>query len=241
MILRLKKCNLCCTKITNFSVKKGNTTILEDVNLHIHCGDLTAIIGPNGAGKSTFLKAILGEIPHEGTLSFVDEKDRIAREPRIGYVPQFLDFDKTSPISVKDLFNVTYSNFPSWVLCKKKVKYNAIDALKKVEAEELLEKKLGDLSGGELQRVLLALALTPMPDILLLDEPVSGVDMKGMGIFYDIVSNMRKKYDLTIILISHDFELVKKYADKVVLLDKTIKKQGSPKDVFSSKEFNELF
>ena len=121
------------------------------------------------------------------------------------------------------------------------MKYNAIDALKKVEAEELLEKKLGDLSGGELQRVLLALALTPMPDILLLDEPVSGVDMKGMGIFYDIVSNMRKKYDLTIILISHDFELVKKYADKVVLLDKTIKKQGSPKDVFSSKEFNELF
>ena len=100
---------------------------------------------------------------------------------------------------------------------------------------------MGDLSGGEIQRVLLALALTPMPDILLLDEPVSGVDVRGMNIFYEIVSKIRKKYDLTIILVSHDFESVKKYADKVVLLDKTIKKQGSPKEVFSSKEFNELF
>ena len=76
MKLRLRKCNLCCTKISNFSVKKGESVILEDVNLHIHCGDLTAIIGPNGAGKSTLLKAILGEIPHTGTLSFVDEKDK---------------------------------------------------------------------------------------------------------------------------------------------------------------------
>lgn len=241
MILKLKKCNLCCTKITNFSVKKGNTVILEDVNLHIHCGDLTAIIGPNGAGKSTFLKAILGEIPHEGNLSFVDEKDKKTREPNIGYVPQFLDFDKTSPVSVKDLFNVTYSNFPAWIKCKKSVKNIADEALKKVEAEGLINKRLGDLSGGEMQRVLLALALTPMPDILLLDEPVSGVDVRGMNLFYEIVSKVRKKYDLTIILISHDFEMVKKYADKVVLLDKTIKKQGTAKDVFSSSEFNELF
>lgn len=241
MILKLKKCNLCCTKIKDFSVKKGNSIILDKVNLHIHCGDLTAIIGPNGAGKSTFLKAILGEIPHEGTLSFVDEKDKKTREPNIGYVPQFLDFDKTSPVSVKDLFSVTYSNFPSWVKCRKKVYDIAVDSLKKVEAEELVDKRLGDLSGGEIQRVLLALSLTPMPDILLLDEPVSGVDVRGMNIFYEIVSKIRKKYDLTIILVSHDFESVKKYADKVVLLDKTIKKQGSPKDVFSSKEFNELF
>jgi len=241
MILKLKKCKLCCTKINNFSVKKGKTTILENVNLHIHCGDLTAIIGPNGAGKSTFFKAILGEISHEGTLSFVDEKDRKTREPKIGYVPQFLEFDKTTPVSVKDLFNITYSDFPSWIKCKKSVKKIALEALEKVEAKELIDKRLGDLSGGEIQRVLLALALTPMPDILLLDEPVSGIDARGMNIFYEIVSKMRRKYDLTVILISHDFEAVKKYADKVVLLDKTIRKQGSPKDVFSSKEFGELF
>lgn len=241
MILKLKKCNLCCTKISGFSVKKGRTVILENVDLHIHCGDLTAIIGPNGAGKSTFLKAILGEIPHEGKLSFVDEKDKKTREPNIGYVPQTLEFDKTSPISVEDLFDSTYSNLPVWLKRSINARKIAEEALAKVSAKDLLSRRLGALSGGELQRVMLALALTPMPDILLLDEPVSGVDRNGMGIFYETVSMIRKKYDLTVILVSHDFEAVKKYADKVVLLDRTIKKQGTPREVFSSKEFEELF
>jgi len=239
--LKLRKCNLCCTKISNFAVKKGETIILEDINLHIHCGDLTAIIGPNGAGKSTLLKAILGEIPHEGTLSFVDEKDNKTRVPNIGYVPQTLEFDRTSPISVKDLFNVTYSNFPLWVKRNKKTEDMARISLERVEAKELLDKKLGALSGGELQRVMLALSLNPMPDILLLDEPVSGVDRRGMSLFYETVSKIRKKYDLTVILISHDFDAVKEYADKVILLDKKILKQGSPNEVFNSKEFKETF
>jgi len=239
--LRLRKCNLCCTKINNFSVKKGQTVILDNINLHIHCGDLTAIIGPNGAGKSTLLKAILGEIQHEGSLSFVDEKDNKTREPNIGYVPQSLEFDRTSPISVKDLFNVTYCNFPLWIKRDKKTENIAKEALKRVEAEELLYKKLGSLSGGELQRVMLALALNPMPDILLLDEPVSGVDRRGMSLFYETVSKLRNDYDLTVILISHDFEAVKKYADKVILLDKKILKQGSPNEVFNSKEFKDAF
>lgn len=241
MKLRLRKCNLCCTKINNFSVKKGQTVILDNINLHIHCGDLTAIIGPNGAGKSTFLKAILGEIQHEGSLSFVDEKDNKARNPNIGYVPQTLEFDRTSPVSVCDLFDITYSDFPLWIKRDKKTIDIAKEALKKVEADDLLNKKLGNLSGGELQRVMLALALNPMPDILLLDEPVSGVDKRGMNLFYEIVSKIRKSYDLTIILISHDFEAVRKYADKVILLDKSILKQGSPDEVFNSKEFKEVF
>ena len=241
MKLKLRKCNLCCTKISNFSVRKGRTVILDNINLHIHCGDLTAIIGPNGAGKSTLLKAILGEIPHEGELLFVDEKDKKARKPSVGYVPQSLEFDRTSPITVRDLFGVTYSNFPLWMKRKSKTDIIAKEALKKVEAEELFDKKLGNLSGGELQRVMLALSLNPMPDILLLDEPVSGVDKRGMNLFYEIVSKIRKKYDLTIILISHDFEAVRKYADKVVLIDKVMLKQGKPEEVFGSKEFKAAF
>jgi len=239
--LRLRKCNLCCTKISNFTVKKGKTVILDNINLHIHCGDLTALIGPNGAGKSTFLKAILGEIPHEGELLFVDEKDKKARKPTIGYVPQTLEFDRTSPITVRDLFGVTYSNFPLWMKRKSKTDIIAKEALKKVEAEDLFDKKLGNLSGGELQRVMLALSLNPMPDILLLDEPVSGVDRRGMNLFYEIVSKIRKHYDLTIILISHDFEAVRKYADKVILIDKVMLKEGSPEVVFNSKEFKSAF
>lgn len=236
-----KKCNLCCTKINNFSVKKGNLVILQDINLHIHCGDLTAIIGPNGGGKTTLFKAILNEVSHLGTLSFVDEKDQKTREPKIGYVPQVMDFDRTMPISVRDLFDTTYSNFPVWIKRTKKSLYIAENALEKVEAKSLINKKIKELSGGELQRVMLALALTPVPDILLLDEPISGVDKKGRDIFYEMVSNLREKYDLTIILVSHDFDSVKKYADKVVLINKTIKKEGTPKEVFGSEEFNKLF
>ena len=236
-----RKCNLCCTKINNFAVTRGQDNILYDVNLHVHCGEITAIIGPNGAGKSTLLKAILGEIPHEGTLEFVDEKDKKTRAANIGYVPQYLDFDRTTPISVFDLFAITYSNMPVWIKKSENVHKLAKEALKRVDAEELLNKRLGQLSGGELQRVLLSLALTPMPDILLLDEPVSGVDKKGMNIFYKTVSNLREKYDLTIILVSHDFEAVKKYANRVVLLNKTVKMIGKPKEVFESKDFETMF
>ena len=241
LLLKKKSCNLCCTKIKNFTVKKGDDIILDNVNLHIHCGEITSIIGPNGAGKSTLLKSILGEIKHEGTLEFVDEKDKKQRKPRIGYVPQYLEFDRTTPLSVRDLFAVTYSNLPVWLKRSKKTDKIAKEALQKVDAEELIDKQLGKLSGGELQRVLLSLALTPMPDILLLDEPVSGVDKKGMNIFYKTVSMLREKYDLTIILISHDFEAVKEYSNRVVLLNKTVKLQGKPKDVFSNKEFEAMF
>lgn len=236
-----KSCNLCCTKIKNFSVKKGDDIILDDVNLHIHCGEITSIIGPNGAGKSTLLKAILGEVTHTGTLEFVDEKDKKQRKPRIGYVPQYLEFDRTTPLDVRDLFAITHSNLPVWLKISKKIDTLATEALKKVEAEDLLNKQLGKLSGGELQRVLLSLALTPMPDILLLDEPVSGVDEKGLKIFYKTVSMLREKYDLTIILISHDFEAVKEYSNRVVLLNKTVKLQGKPKDVFNNKAFEAMF
>lgn len=241
LLLKKKSCNLCCTKIKNFTVKKGNDIILDNVNLHIHCGEITSIIGPNGAGKSTLLKAILGEVEHTGTLEFVDEKDKKTRKAKIGYVPQHLEFDRTTPLSVQDLFTVTYSNFPAWIKKSKKADKIAKEALAKVGAEELFNKQLGKLSGGELQRVLLSLALTPMPDILLLDEPVSGVDKKGMNIFYKTVSMLREKYDLTIILVSHDFEAVKEYSTRVVLLNKQVKLQGKPKDVFGNKEFEQMF
>ena len=94
---------LCCTKIENFGVKAGRLVIFEDVNIHVHCGQLTAIIGPNGAGKSTLLKAILGEIPHTGKLKYTDAKGKHTGNPVIGYVPQYLKFDVSAPITVQDL------------------------------------------------------------------------------------------------------------------------------------------
>jgi zinc transport system ATP-binding protein len=233
---------LCCTRIENFGVTLGQYEILRGVNLHIHCGDLTAVIGPNGAGKSTLLKAILGETPHSGSLSFLDEKNRHTDRPQIGYVPQKLDFDASSPTSVFDLFASALSNEPVWLLHAKKARKAILESLTGVEAAHLIDRRLGALSGGELQRVLLALALSPVPDLLLLDEPVSGIDHNGLKLFYKTVSDLRRNYDLSIILVSHDLDLVAQYADRVILLNnKTIECAGTPQEVFSNEKTVELF
>ena len=118
------KCSsgFCCTKIENLCVTKGNQEILKDVNLHVHCGELTALIGANGAGKSTLLKAILGENEYSGSLTFVDGNKKMSRRPIIGYVPQKLDFDYSSPVSVLDVFACTQSNRPVYFSPDKKFK-----------------------------------------------------------------------------------------------------------------------
>ena len=179
--------NFCCTKIENFSVTLGNNQILKDVNLHIHCGELTSIIGPNGAGKSTLLKALLGEVKHTGNLSFIGQNDNTYHQPIIGYVPQYLTFDKSTPISVLDLFVCCKNSLPAWIKPKKKIREEVLESLNRVKVPYLIDRQLGALSGGELQRVLLALALDPIPNILLLDEPVSGVDQNGLELFYQIL------------------------------------------------------
>lgn len=236
-----KACGLCCTRIENFSVKFGNKIVLKDINLHIHCGNLTAVIGPNGAGKSTLLKAILGEVRHEGKLKFLDNKNVHTDEPLIGYVPQTLNFDKDSPISVMDLFAASATVMPVWLFYPSGIRKDAMESLKKAGAEHLADRRLGELSGGELQRVLLALAIHPVPDLLLLDEPVSGIDQKGMAQFYDLVSELRKQFDLSIILVSHDLDLVAEYADRVVFLDRTIEASGTPEEVYRHPKFKAIF
>jgi zinc transport system ATP-binding protein len=235
-------CGLCCTRIQNFGVIRGKFEILKDVNLHIHCGDLTAVIGPNGAGKSTLLKAILGEIPHSGELIFLDAKKEHTGRPLIGYVPQKLDFDNSSPMSVFDLFACAHTNKAVWFFHSGKTYDRIRQSLARVNAEQLIDRRLGALSGGELQRVLLALALDPVPDLLLLDEPVSGIDHNGLQMFYNTVSELRRNYDLSIILVSHDLSLVAQYADRVVFLNnKTVESCGTPEEVFSDSKVADVF
>lgn len=233
--LQRKSCGLCCTKLKNFGVTIGKTEILHDIDIHIHCGELTALIGPNGAGKTTLLKAILGEIRHTGELSFLDAKD-CQRKPVVGYVPQRLDFDTGSPISVLDLFSACLSSWPACLGHSRRLRERALANLAIVQADHLLERRLGDLSGGELQRVLLAMALDPNPDLLLLDEPVSGIDVQGKELFYELVSNLRRQYDLSIILVSHDWSLVSCYANRIVLLDRTVQYCGTPQEFFANEK-----
>jgi zinc transport system ATP-binding protein len=223
-------------------VRFGSSVILEHVNLHLHCGQLLALIGPNGAGKTTLLRAMLGELPHTGALHFLPvRRGAHETEPRIGYVPQRLEMDTLAPASVLDLFASAVSRRPTWLGASRRVSREAETRLVTVGAADLLHRKLGQLSPGQLQRVLLALALTPVPDILLLDEPVAGVDQAGIELFYQMVSEFRRTYDLAILLISHDLPVVARFADRMVFLKRTILCDGTPREVLSNAVVRQAF
>ena len=232
-------CGYCCTKISNISVKRGSKQILKNVNIHIHCGKLTVIIGKNGAGKSTLLKAILGEMPHEGSITFKN-KNNEEKKIKIGYVPQKLDLEN-SPITVYDMVASFSSNKPTFLFKSKKLYEKIKEHLKDLGADNLIDRKVNRLSGGELQRVMLGMAMMSKPDLLILDEPISGIDKNGKEQFYKKIYDLKKSNDMAIILVSHDFEYVKKYADDVILLNQVIEKEGTPDEVFKSKIFIDTF
>ena len=231
----------CCLRIQDLSVKIGSDKILKDVNLHIHCGQMVALIGPNGAGKSTLLKAILGQREYDGIIAFSAPGMRHRNPPRIGYVPQSPSFDPGDPVTVADLFSCCLSKRPAFLGLSRDMRDKVMECLERVHGEELIDKRVGALSGGELQRVLLALALEPLPNILILDEPLSGVDVEGQTGLMDMLDEIRKTYDLSILMTTHDFGMLNHYADKVVLIDHAVLKKGSPAEVLESPEFQSVF
>ena len=237
----IQPCGLHCIKMQDIGVTIGDHTILQHVNLHIHCGTLAAVIGKNGAGKSTLIKAILGDIPHSGTIEFKDRENGHMQKMKIGYVPQSLNIEKKTPISVYDMIASYQSRYPVFWKKSKKVYEKIKEHLAIFKAEDLIDKQVCNLSGGELQRVLLSMAVMDEPNLLLLDEPVSGIDQNGMDLFYHTISELKKHYDLAIILISHDLDYVAQYADQVILIDGTVKKQGTVRQVYESEEFQQVF
>lgn len=235
-------CGRCCTRLVNFGVKLNGVTILEGINLHVHCGELTVLLGPNGAGKTTLFRAMLGELPYSGELSFVDaDSEKRFLHPRIGYVPQKLEIDALAPVTVLDLLAGALAQRPVWLGHSRELRAQAEVLLAPVKAEELLEERLGSLSCGQLQRVLLALALVPVPDLLLLDEPVSGVDSSGIDLFYHMVSELRRAYDLSILLVSHDIPTAARFADRMIFLNRTILCDGAPREVLAGSCIRETF
>ena len=230
----------CCLRVEKMTVKIGSDRILKDVDLHVHCGELVALIGPNGAGKSTFLKAVLGQREYEGVIAFSEPGQR-SKKPRIGYVPQSPSFDPSDPVSVADLFACCMSRRPAFLGLSKTMRQTVLECLDRVHGTDLIDKRVGTLSGGELQRVLLALALEPMPNILILDEPLSGVDVEGMETLMDMLDEIRRTYDLSILMTTHDFSMLPRYADQVVLIDHAVVAKGTPQEVLSSEAFSKVF
>lgn len=237
----IEPCGFHCIKVNHLGVRFGEQVVLEDVNLHIHCGTLNAIIGKNGAGKSTLIRAMLDDIAHTGEIEFKDTKDGRMAKLKIGYVPQSINIEKNTPVSVFDLIASYESKFPVFLAKRKKTYEKVKKALSVFDAEELIDKQVCNLSGGELQRVLLSMAIMDEPNLLLLDEPVSGIDQNGMELFFKTMDYLKRHYDLAIILISHDLDYVAKYADKVILLDSTVIRQGTVREVYDSPEFAKTF
>lgn len=231
---------LCCLELKDVGVTMGSDELLHDVSFHLHCGEIVALIGPNGAGKSSLFKAILGQLPCSGSIQFQRSDGKRSR-PVIGYVPQSPTFDRGDPVSVLDFFAAAIGDWPVFLPIPAKLRQRVETCLERTHAQGLLDKRLGALSGGELQRVLMALALEPLPHILILDEPLSGVDVEGERQLLDMLDEIRQTYDLSILFSTHDFATLEQYADKVILLQNTVLKVGTPAQVLSSAEFQKVF
>jgi zinc transport system ATP-binding protein len=227
-------CGACLTHVCNLGVSFHGRTVLENLTFDLRCGEITALVGPNGAGKTTLLRALLGEVPHTGDCHFHGGPGHPHRRLVIGYVPQRLTFDRAAPLSVADLFALGVGRRPVFFSLRESLRADARGALAEVDAAHLLDRRLGDLSGGELQRVLLALSLSPEPDLLLLDEPQQGLDAAGMELFHDLVARLRGRHDMAVVLVSHDLASVARVADRVFLLEGRLLAIGTPAELLAS-------
>ncbi len=231
----------CSVEVKNLSVVRGTHIALRDVSFSVKHGEILALIGRNGAGKTTILKAIINSVAYRGEIKFFNSEGQIISSPKIGYVPQKLSFDRNTPITVLDLFCTNSNRFPIWLGHSKRRISRAHELLEKVGAGSHINKPIGRLSGGELQRVMLAFALDPMPDILLLDEPVSAVDRKGVEVFYKLITSMREEFHMPAVMVSHDLAQVSKYATSYALIDGAVIETGRACELAKSEKVRDLF
>ena len=232
-----------------YQQEKKAVPAVREIDLTIEQQEFVFVTGSSGAGKSTLLNLIAGEITPTAGAVYLDNvpigQQRRFGHPRkagcIGYVPQSPAFDRGDPVSVMDLFTCCIFKRPAFLRPTRAMREKVLACLANVHGEALIDKRIGTLSGGELQRVLLALALEPMPNILILDEPLSGVDVEGMSLLMDMLDEIRKKFDLSILMTTHDFSMLERYCDQVVLLQGKILRRGTPLDVLSSDEFAKAF
>ncbi|NJM82234.1 MAG: metal ABC transporter ATP-binding protein [Tabrizicola sp.] len=206
-------------------VRFGGIEVLHDITLSVAKGEIVTILGPNGSGKSTLLRALLGIVPVQG--------GRILRQAglRLGYVPQRLQIDRTMPITVRRFLSLP-------------VRIGEAEAravLARVGAEGLGPRQMTDLSGGQLQRVLLARALLADPDLLVLDEPTQGLDQPGEAAFYRLIEEVRQATGMAVLMVSHDLHVVMAASDRVICLNGHICCEGTPRVVSTAPEYRALF
>ena len=222
--------------IKDLHVELGGNPILRGLSGQLNSREITALVGLNGSGKTTLLRALLKEIPYHGEIRFHCGHDHSRPNPHhVGYVPQKLRLESNMPLTVRDLLGVAMQRRPIFLGFGKKVAEQMASMLKNVDANpDLLNRPIEKISGGELQRVLLALAMEPEPELLLLDEPAAGVDVKGQELFYDLIERVNRERGTTILLVSHDIGMVSRRAHQVMCLkDGVIHCQAPPKEITS--------
>jgi len=217
--------------IHDVGVTFGGNPILRNVTFNVDKAEVVSIIGPNGSGKTTLIRAMLGLIEHRGNVLLAGRPLRHQME-RVGYVPQRFDFDRTFPLSVQEFL----------ALAVKKADGEWRDeVLREFSVRPLLRQKLGTLSGGQMQRVLIASALMKQPEVMMLDEPTSGVDVEGVASFYELVRHINKEHEITVFLVSHEVNMVFKTSTKVVCLNKDLVCCGDPRKVITTEILDKLY
>lgn len=226
-------------ELQDVTVRLDGTLILDRISTRIPRDSVAAIIGPNGAGKTTLLRAMLGLIPFDGRIVWHSRRGN--GPPRIGYVPQRLDFDRAASITVLDFLVLGRQRMPIWLGIRPAARVLALSALERVAVAHLAHRPLGKLSGGELQRVQLALALEHDPEILLLDEPVSGVDVAGERLFCDLIDQIHIESRLTVVLVSHELSVVSRHATHVLCLNRELQCAGPTPEVLTAENLSRIY
>jgi zinc transport system ATP-binding protein len=203
--------------VRELSVRYGAQPVLEEVDLDVLPGTLHALVGPNGAGKTTLIRCVLGEVAFTG-----DIRLRFSGSGVVGYVPQLLALDPSVPVTVADFFALMLRRKPVFARRSRALDATIEETLRACGAAGLKSRPLAGLSGGEMRRVLMAQALVPKPELLLLDEPASSVDEDGARLFEDLLIRLCREDGVTVLMVSHDLESVARIADRITTLDRRV-------------------
>ncbi len=221
--------------VDNLTYKFADNLVLDSLSFRVAPGTIMAIIGPNGAGKSTLLKNIIGLYKPTSGRVLIDGKPPQAWQHKIAYVPQRFDFDKSLPLTVWEFMSLEHCGQPGHG------SKNISQALAEVSLANTEKKKLGTLSGGQFQRVMIARALLHHKEILVLDEPASGIDLAGEKTIYDLIKDINQRQKTTCLLVSHELSVVNKYATDVLCLNQKMTCFGKPEAIINQTNLEALY
>jgi len=211
-------------RVENLNVRLDGEDVLVDLSFDVYDGEVLAILGPNGAGKTTLLKALLGIVPYEGIVKWREGV-------KVGYVPQRLPFIKDLPLSVKEFFQLANAS-----------EDETMEILESIGlGGKILGKRVGDLSSGQFQRILIGWALASNPDVLLFDEPLAGIDIGGQESVYNLLERLKGEKKLTILFVTHELSIVYRLASGVLCLNKRIICCGAPKEMLTPEAILNLY